>query len=45
MKMWAELAPFELNTHAGGHRDGKALLSLTEMKDAQAGLNFRAPDK
>ena len=39
--MWAGLAPFELNTMLAGTETVKSVLNLTEMKDAQAGLNFQ----
>ena len=35
------LAPFELNTMLAGTETVKSVLNLTEMKDAQAGLNFQ----
>ena len=41
VKMWAGLAPFELNTMLAGTETVKSVLNLTEMKDAQAGLNFQ----
>ena len=45
VKMWAGLSPFELNTLLAGTETVKSLLSLDEMKDAQAGLNFQGTGK
>ncbi len=41
IKLWAELSPYELNTILAPTDMMRKLLALTEMKDAQAGLNFQ----
>ncbi len=45
VKMWAELAPYELNTMLTNTAMMQEILSLSEMKDAQAGLNFQGTGK
>ncbi|MDD5952715.1 MAG: phage major capsid protein [Oscillospiraceae bacterium] len=39
--LWAKLSPFELNTMVASTATMKDLLSITEFKDAVAGLNFQ----
>ncbi len=41
LKLWAGLAPYELNTLLAPTDVMQKLLALTEMKDAQAGLTFQ----
>ena len=43
--MWASLAPFELNTVLAGTPAMTDLLTMSEMKDAVAGLNFQGSGK
>lgn len=43
--MWAGVAPYELNTILANTEMMQTILSLTEMKDAQAGLNFQGTGK
>lgn len=43
--MWAGLAPYELNTILANTAMMQTILSLTEMKDAQAGLSFQGTGK
>lgn len=45
VKLWAQLAPYELNTLLAGTNMVQQILDMTEMKDAQAGLNFQATGK
>ena len=42
LDLWTSLAPYKLNTIIAPTGMVKSLLSLTEMKDANAGLNFHA---
>ena len=39
--LWANMSPYELNTMLAPTDMMQKLLTLTEMKDAQAGLNFQ----
>lgn len=41
IKLWGDLAPYELNTLLASTATMRALLTMEEMKDAQAGLNFQ----
>ncbi|MDQ5983839.1 MAG: hypothetical protein RUMPE_00868 [Eubacteriales bacterium SKADARSKE-1] len=43
--MWAGLAPYELNTILANTAMMQTILSLTEMKDAEAGLTFQGTGK
>ena len=43
--MWASVAPFELNTVLAGTPAMTDLLTMSEMKDAVAGLNFQGSGK
>lgn len=43
--MWSALTPFELNTVLASTNAMTALLTMTEMKDAVAGLNFQGSGK
>ncbi len=45
LKLWGELAPYELNTILAPTAAMKKILSLPEMKDAIAGLNFHGTGK
>ncbi len=45
LNLWASLAPYELNTIIAPTSAMTKLLSLTEMKDATAGLNFHKTGK
>ena len=45
LSLWAGLAPYELNTIIAPTSAMTKLLSLTEMKDATAGLNFHKTGK
>lgn len=39
--LWGKLAPYKLNTILAGTDAMQKLLNITELKDAQAGLNFQ----
>ncbi len=39
--LWAQLAPYQLNTVLAGTAAMQKLLNVAEFKDAQAGLNFQ----
>ena len=45
LALWADLAPFELNTILANTSTMQAVLSLAEMKDAAAGLDFQGTGK
>ena len=45
INMWTALKPFELNTVLAATPAMTSLLSMTEMKDAVAGLNFQGSGK
>ncbi len=45
VKMWAELSPYNLNVILAGTNQMQNILSLDEMKDATAGLNFQGTGK
>lgn len=45
LKLWAGLNPYELNTILAPTEAMQKILSLSEMKDAQAGLNFQGSGK
>lgn len=45
LKLWAALSPYELNTLLAPTETVQKLLSLNEMKDAAAGLNFQGTGK
>ena len=45
VNMWTALTPFELNTVLAGTPAMTALLTMNEMKDAVAGLNFQGSGK
>lgn len=42
VKLWAELSPYELNTILAPGTEMIKLLSMSQMQDAQAGLDFHA---
>lgn len=43
--MWGALAPYKLNTMLASTAAVKDILSITEFKDAEAGLNFQGTGK
>ncbi len=45
LKLWISMAPYELNTIIAPTNAMPNLLSLSEMKDAAAGLNFQGTGK
>ena len=45
VKLWSKLSPYELNTILAPTSAMTQILSLTEMKDAVAGLNFHSTGK
>ncbi len=45
VKLWAELNPYELNTILAPTEVMKDLLTMSEMKDAKAGLDFQGTGK
>ena len=45
ISMWSALTPFELNTVLASTSAMTALLTMSEMKDAVAGLNFQGSGK
>ncbi len=45
VKLWVELSPYELNTILSPTNMMQNILSMSEMKDAQAGLNFHGTGK
>lgn len=45
LTLWGKVTPYELNTMLAPTDVMKKLLALTEMKDAQAGLNFQGTGK
>ena len=45
LKLWNELYPYELTTLLASPSTTESVLSLTEMKDAVAGLNFHSTGK
>ncbi|GMB10454.1 MAG: phage major capsid protein [Candidatus Improbicoccus devescovinae] len=45
LQLWEALNPYELNTMLANVSTIHAILGLTEMKDAAAGLNFQASGK
>lgn len=45
VKLWGDLAPYELNTMLASTATMSNLLTIGEMKDAQAGLNFQGTGK
>lgn len=42
LKLWSQLSPYELNTIIAPTEAMQKLLSMSEMKDANAGLDFQA---
>ena len=45
VKLWGELAPYELNTMLASTVTMQDLLNIDEFKDATAGLNFQGTGK
>ena len=45
IKLWAELSPYELNTILAPTGVMQDILSMSEMKDSQAGLDFQGTGK
>lgn len=45
IKLWSSMAPYELNTIIAPTESMSKLLTLSEMKDAAAGLNFQGTGK
>lgn len=45
LKLWAELSPYQLNTILAPTGVVQEILSMSEMKDSQAGLNFQGTGK
>ncbi|MGN0488723.1 MAG: phage major capsid protein [Ruminococcus sp.] len=45
LKLWAELSPYELNTILAPTDAMQTILSMEEMKDSNAGLNFQGTGK
>lgn len=45
LKLWAALSPYQLNTILAPTDVMQKILSMTEMKDSQAGLNFQGTGK
>lgn len=45
LKLWAEISPYELNTILAPTGVMQEILSMSEMKDSQAGLNFQGTGK
>ena len=45
VSLWGELSPYELNSMLVSTATMQDILSLSEMKDAQAGLNFHGSGK
>ncbi len=45
LKLWAQLSPYELNTILAPTDAMQKLLSMSEMKDSFAGLNFQGTGK
>ena len=45
LKLWASLAPYQLNVIVAGTDGIQKLLQIEEFKDAQAGLNFHGTGK
>ena len=45
VKLWAELSPYELNTILAPTDAMESILSMEEMKDSNAGLNFQGTGK
>ena len=45
LKLWGSLAPYQLNAIAAGTGGIQKLLQISELKDAQAGLNFQGTGK
>ena len=44
LKLWTELAPYELNTILASTPEMQKILSLSQLQDSNAGLNFQAQD-
>jgi hypothetical protein len=45
VKLWSELAPYELNTILAPTHAMQQILDMSEMKDSTAGLNFQGTGK
>lgn len=45
LKLWGKLSPYELNTIIAPTNAMKTILSLSEMKDSRAGLDFQGTGK
>lgn len=45
VSLWGKLAPYQLNTLLASTETMQQVLNLTEMRDAQAGLNFQGTGK
>ena len=45
LKLWAELSPYELNTILAPTDEMQKLLSLAQMQDSNAGLDFQGSGK
>ncbi len=45
LKLWGKLSPYELNTILAPTDAMKTILSMSEMKDSHAGLNFQGTGK
>lgn len=45
LKLWGKISPYELNTILAPTAAMKKILSMTEMKDSYAGLNFQGTGK
>lgn len=45
LELWAELAPYKMNTILANTATMQELLALEEMRDADAGLNFQGTGK
>jgi hypothetical protein len=45
LKLWSELAPYELNTILAPTQEMQKILSLAQMQDSNAGLDFQGTGK
>lgn len=45
LKLWANMSPFELNTILAPTQEMQKILAMTQMQDANAGLNFQGTGK
>lgn len=45
VKLWASMAPYELNTILASTADMQKILALSQMQDANAGLDFQGTGK